>query len=62
MERLDGHHELMPEYVPYLRRRSSEVVRSEDFLISCDPDEETLPYVAENVGARHILCASDSAL
>jgi uncharacterized protein len=59
MERIDEHYELMPEYVPHLKRRPSEVVRSENFFISCDPDEETLPYVAERVGASHILYASD---
>jgi predicted TIM-barrel fold metal-dependent hydrolase len=59
MERLDEHYESMPEYVPNLKRRPSEVVRSENFFISCDPDEETLPYVAERVGSSHILYASD---
>ncbi len=59
MERLDEHYELMPEYVPFLKRKPSEVVRSENFFISCDPDEETLPYVVEHVGADHILYASD---
>ena len=27
MERLDEHYELMPEYVPFLRRKPSEVIR-----------------------------------
>jgi predicted TIM-barrel fold metal-dependent hydrolase len=59
MERLDEHYELMPEYVPNLKRKPSEVIRSENFFISCDPDEETLPFVAEFVGADRILYASD---
>ncbi len=59
MERLDEHFELMPEYVPYLKRKPSEVIRSENFFISCDPDEETLPFVVNFVGADHILYASD---
>ncbi len=59
MERLDEHYELMPEYVPFLRHKPSEVIRSENFFISCDPDEETLPYVVSRVGAEHILYASD---
>jgi uncharacterized protein len=59
MERLDEHYELMPEYVPYLKRKPSEVIRSENFFISCDPDEETLPFVVNFVGADHILYASD---
>ncbi len=59
MERLDEHYKLMPEYVPFLKRKPSEVVRSPNFFISCDPDEETLPYVASFVGVDHILYASD---
>ncbi len=59
MERLDEHYELMPEYVPFLHRKPSEVIRSENFFISCDPDEATLPYVAQVVGSDHILYASD---
>ncbi len=59
MERLDEHYELMPQYVPNLKRKPSEVIRSENFFISCDPDEETLPYVVERVGADRILYASD---
>jgi predicted TIM-barrel fold metal-dependent hydrolase len=49
----------MPEYVPFLHRKPSDVIRSENFFISCDPDEETLPYVVDAVGAGHILYASD---
>ena len=59
MERLDEHYELMPEYVPFLRRKPSEVIRSPNFFISCDPDEETLPFVANFVGPEHIIYASD---
>ena len=63
MERLDEHYELMPEYVPFLKRKPSEVIRSENFFISCDPDEETLPYVVETVGARaHFVCVGLPAL
>ncbi len=59
MERLDEHYALMPEYVPFLKRKPSEVIRSENFFISCDPDEETLPFVVNFVGAERILYASD---
>jgi hypothetical protein len=61
MERLDEHYELMPEYVPFLKRKPSEVIRSENFFISCDPDEETLPFVvstgnnSSNVLSVHLL-------
>jgi predicted TIM-barrel fold metal-dependent hydrolase len=59
MERLDEHYELMPEYVPFLHRKPSEVIRSENFFISCDPDEATLPDVVKMVGSDHISYASD---
>jgi hypothetical protein len=59
MERLDEHYALMPEYTPFLHRKPSDVIRSENFFISCDPDEETLPYVTNFVGADRILYASD---
>ena len=59
MERLDEHYELMPEYVPLLKTRPSEVIRSDQFFISCDPDESTLPAVAQAIGSNHILYASD---
>lgn len=59
MERLDEHYELMPEYVPLLKRRPSDAIRSDNFFISCDPDEATLPYVTDFLGASHILYASD---
>jgi hypothetical protein len=45
--------------VPNLKCRPSEVVRSENFFISCDPDEEPLPYVLERVGTSHVHYASD---
>jgi len=59
MERLDEHFELMPDYTPFLHRKPSDVIRSENFFISCDPDEATLPHVVNVVGAEHILYASD---
>jgi predicted TIM-barrel fold metal-dependent hydrolase len=59
MERLDEHYELMPEYVPFLRRKPSTVIRSRNFFISCDPDEATLPFVVDSVGADRVLYASD---
>jgi uncharacterized protein len=35
------------------------VISSENFFISCDPDEATLPYAVAVVGAERILYASD---
>jgi predicted TIM-barrel fold metal-dependent hydrolase len=59
MERLDEHYELMPEYVPLLKRSPSSVIRSENFFISCDPDEAMLPFVARSIGVERLLYASD---
>src|SRR5258708_30598468 len=53
MERLDEHYELMPEYVPFLRRKPSAAIRSANFFISRDPDEETLPFVVNFVRPDH---------
>jgi predicted TIM-barrel fold metal-dependent hydrolase len=58
-ERLDDHFELMREYVPLLTRKPSEAIHSENFFISCDPDEAFLPVVTEYIGAEHLLYASD---
>ncbi len=47
LDRLDEHAELMPAYVPMLKRPPSSVVRDgSQCFISCDPDESTLEYVA----------------
>lgn len=58
-ERLDEHFELMREYVPFLKRKPSEVIHSENFFLSCDPDEAFLPVVKDYLGADHLLYASD---
>jgi predicted TIM-barrel fold metal-dependent hydrolase len=58
-ERLDGHFELMREYVPLLKRKPSEFIRSHNFFISCDPDEAFLPVVTDYLGPDNLLYASD---
>jgi len=39
--------------------QASDVIRSENFFISCDPNGETLPLVTNFAGGDHILHASD---
>jgi predicted TIM-barrel fold metal-dependent hydrolase len=46
LDRMDGHFEKMGHYVPWLKRRPSELFREQCF-ISMDPDEHTLKVVVE---------------
>ena len=61
MERLDEHHEKLRPQWPDLQRRPSEIIRGEQIAFSCEPEEETLPYVLDFVGERQIMYASDYA-
>ena len=58
MERLDAEFEFRPEEVP-IKRPPSEYMKSEQCFYSCDPDEKTIPYVAEVLGEDRIIFASD---
>ncbi|MEW6300056.1 MAG: amidohydrolase family protein [Thermodesulfobacteriota bacterium] len=46
LDRMDGHFEKMGHYVPWLKKRPSELFREQCF-ISMDPDEHTLQVVAD---------------
>lgn len=46
LDRMDGHFEKMGHYVPWLKRKPSELFREQCF-ISMDPDEHTLEVVVE---------------
>ncbi|MCH7553438.1 MAG: amidohydrolase [Chloroflexi bacterium] len=58
LERLDDHLELMPESVPLLKEKPTDMFKRNCY-ISFDPDEWTLPYVAQYLGADRIVYASD---
>lgn len=60
LERMDEHYEKFPrEEAPLLKKRPSEYVREHGVYFACAPEEETLPYVAEFVGAEHVVFATD---
>jgi predicted TIM-barrel fold metal-dependent hydrolase len=59
MERLDEHQEKLAPQWPDLQRRPSEIIRSEQFVISCETEEETLPDVLRHVGESQVMYASD---
>ncbi len=60
LDRLDEHAEMLPPYVPMLRRKPSAIVKEgAQVFISCDPDESTMEYVAQSIGEGRIVYASD---
>jgi predicted TIM-barrel fold metal-dependent hydrolase len=61
MERLDEHQEKLRPQWPDLQRRPSEIIRSDQVAFTCEPEEETLPYVLDFVGESQIMYASDYA-
>jgi hypothetical protein len=59
LERLDEHWELMPEQAPRIDRKPSEYFRDGRAFISCESDEQMLPFVIQTCGDDKILYASD---
>lgn len=59
-ERLDEHHEKVGRLVPWLKRKPSEYIKSEQFFLSCEP-EEPLAHVLEEIGEGRVMYASDYA-
>jgi predicted TIM-barrel fold metal-dependent hydrolase len=58
LERMDEHYEGLGDLVPWLKMPPSEYFRRQCF-VSAEPDEKALPYVAETVGADHLMFGSD---
>ncbi len=58
LERMDGHFETMPAYVPWLKRKPSEYFLEQCFL-SCDPDDTTITAMMEFGGKTTIIWGSD---
>ena len=59
LERLDHHAEIMPMYVPELKRRPTEAFLAGRCFISFDPDEVALTDVVEVLGDGQLVYASD---
>lgn len=58
LERMDAHYEGLGYMVPWLTMPPSEYFRRQCF-ISAEPDEQTLPYVVERVGADRLVFGTD---
>ena len=59
MEHMDGEWERRRFDAPLLKARPSEYMRGGRVYVSCEPEELTLPYVAQWIGADQILFPSD---
>lgn len=60
-ERMDEHFEKLRPQWPLLQRRPSEIIKGHQVAFTCEPGEETLPYVLETIGPSQIMYASDYA-
>ena len=59
MEHMDGEWGKRKLDAPLLKAPPSEYMKSGRVYVSCEPEERTLPYVAEWLGEDHILFPSD---
>jgi predicted TIM-barrel fold metal-dependent hydrolase len=59
MERLDEHVEKLAPQMPTLKRRPSEIIKSDQIVLSCESEETGLDRVLEAAGAGSVLYASD---
>jgi len=58
-ERFDEHIEKLAPQLPDLKRRPSEIVRSEQIVVTCEPEETGLDRVLDCCGSGSVLYASD---
>ncbi len=59
MEHMDGEWSKRKFDAPLLKDYPSEYMKSGRVFVSCEPEEKTLPYVAEWIGADNLLYPSD---
>ena len=60
-ERLDEHFEKLRPQWSLLQRKPSEVIKSDQIAVTCEPEESLLPYVLETMGSAQVMYASDYA-
>jgi predicted TIM-barrel fold metal-dependent hydrolase len=60
-ERLDEHFEKLRPQWSLLQRKPSEVIKSDQIALTCEPEESLLPTVLEHVGPTQVMYASDYA-
>ncbi len=59
MERLDEHVEKLAPQMPELKRRPSNIIRSDQIVLSCESEESGLDRVLDAAGPGSVLYASD---
>ena len=59
MEHMDGEWSKRKFDAPLLKAPPSEYMRSGNIYVSCEPEERTLPYVAQWIGEEQLLYPSD---
>jgi predicted TIM-barrel fold metal-dependent hydrolase len=59
MERFDEHIEKLAPQMPDLKRRPSEIIRSEQVTLTCESEESGLDRVFAAAGGKTVLYASD---
>ncbi len=60
-QRLDEHFEKLRPQWHLCQRKPSEIIRSGQVALTCEPEEEDLPHVLETMGASLVMYASDYA-
>jgi uncharacterized protein len=58
-QRLDEHFEKLRPQWHLCQRKPSEIIASGQVALTCEPEEESLPYVLETMGSHLIMYASD---
>jgi predicted TIM-barrel fold metal-dependent hydrolase len=59
MDRLHEHFELLPQQMPWQRRDPIEWLKSENCFYAVEPEETTIPFVAQMIGEERLVYASD---
>ena len=59
MERFDEHIEKLAPQMPDLKRRPSEIIKSEQIILTCESEETGLDRVLDAAGAGTVFYASD---
>jgi uncharacterized protein len=59
MERFDEHLEKLAPQMPDLKRRPSEIIKSEQLILTCESEETGLDRVLDAAGAGTVCYASD---
>ncbi len=59
MDRLHEHFELLPQQMPWQRRDPADWIKSENCFFAVEPEEKTIPFVAQMIGEERLIYASD---